>query len=51
MNAITSIGTNALFGMGELLDKKQKDWARAKLRTDTIFLLNVRLENEAGSEG
>ncbi|MBI2634991.1 MAG: nucleotidyl transferase AbiEii/AbiGii toxin family protein [Parcubacteria group bacterium] len=35
-----------LSGMGELLTPKQKDWARAKLRTDTIFLLKLRLENE-----
>ena len=51
MNAIINVGTYALSGMGEMLDEKQKDWARAKLRTDTIFLLNVRLENEVGSEG
>lgn len=37
---------NILSGMGELLDEKQKDWARAKLRADTIFLLKVRLEGE-----
>ncbi|HEY4498569.1 MAG TPA: nucleotidyl transferase AbiEii/AbiGii toxin family protein [Candidatus Paceibacterota bacterium] len=36
---------NILSGMGELLDEKQKDWARAKLRTDTIFLLKLMLEN------
>jgi predicted nucleotidyltransferase component of viral defense system len=35
-----------LAGMGELLDARQKDWARAKLRTDTIFLLKVMLDNE-----
>lgn len=28
-----------LDGLGELLTEPQKDWARAKLRTDTIFLL------------
>lgn len=35
-----------LAGMGELLDEKQKDWARAKLRTETIFQLKLKLENE-----
>lgn len=35
-----------LAGMGELLDKRQKDWAQAKLRTDTIFLLKVLAESE-----
>jgi len=37
---------NILSGMGELLTQKQKDWARAKLRTETIFLLKLKLENE-----
>ncbi len=37
---------NILSGMGELLDAKQKDWARAKLRTEMIFLLKLKLENE-----
>ena len=37
---------NILSGMGELLDAKQKDWVRSKLRTETIFLLKLRLENE-----
>lgn len=37
---------NILSGMGELLTQKQKDWARAKLRTDTIFLLRLKLEGE-----
>lgn len=36
---------NILDGVGELLTASQKDWAKAKLRTDTIFLLNVRLKN------
>ncbi len=35
-----------LSGMGELLDRRQKDWARAKLKTETIFLLKVMLESE-----
>lgn len=37
---------NILIGLGESLTKPQKDWARAKLRTETIFLLKARLESE-----
>lgn len=37
---------NILSGMGELLTEKQKDWARAKLRDETIFHLKLKLENE-----
>lgn len=37
---------NILSGMGELLNNKQKAWAKAKLRTETIFLLKLKLENE-----
>ena len=37
---------NILSGMGELLDVKQKDWARTKLRSETIFLLKLKLQNE-----
>ena len=37
---------NILFGMGELLDEKQKVWAKTNLRKDTVFLLKVRLEQE-----
>ncbi|MDD3150504.1 MAG: nucleotidyl transferase AbiEii/AbiGii toxin family protein [Candidatus Gastranaerophilales bacterium] len=37
---------NILSGMGELLDNKQKDWVKAKLRTETIFLLKLALDNE-----
>jgi predicted nucleotidyltransferase component of viral defense system len=37
---------NILSGMGELLDKKQKAWVKSKLRTETIFLLRLALENE-----
>ena len=33
---------NILSGMGELLDAKQKDWVRAKLRIETIFLLKLK---------
>lgn len=37
---------NILSGMGELLSAKQKDWARAKLLPETIFLLKLELESE-----
>jgi len=36
-----------LAGMGELLDEKQKAWAKENLRKDTIFLLKVLREHEA----
>lgn len=35
-----------LDGLGEFLTESQKDWARAKLRTETIFLLQARLAGE-----
>ncbi|MBI5754913.1 nucleotidyl transferase AbiEii/AbiGii toxin family protein, partial [Candidatus Peregrinibacteria bacterium] len=35
-----------LDGLGEMLTEPQKDWARAKLRTETIFLLNAWRESE-----
>ena len=37
---------NILDGLGEFLAESQKDWARAKLRAETIFLLKARLESE-----
>jgi predicted nucleotidyltransferase component of viral defense system len=37
---------NILVGLGESLTESQKDWARAKLRSETIFLLKARLEIE-----
>lgn len=37
---------NILIGLGEFLTESQKDWARAKLRTETIFLLKARMESE-----
>lgn len=37
---------NILSGMGELLDGKQKDWVKSKLRAETIFLLKLKLQNE-----
>jgi predicted nucleotidyltransferase component of viral defense system len=33
-----------LDGLGESLAESQKDWARAKLRVDTIFLLKLRMK-------
>lgn len=35
-----------LSGMGELLDAKQKAWVKTKLKTETLFLLKVMLNNE-----
>ena len=35
-----------LDGLGDFLTEPQKDWARAKLRTETIFLLKARIESE-----
>ena len=37
---------NILDGLGDLLTEPQKDWARARLLTETIFLLKARLESE-----
>ncbi|MEI7690280.1 MAG: nucleotidyl transferase AbiEii/AbiGii toxin family protein [bacterium] len=34
-----------LDGLGEMLSESQKDWARAKLRTETIFLLKAWLKS------
>lgn len=36
---------NILSGMGELLNAKQKAWTKAKLRTETIFLLKLKLDS------
>lgn len=36
-----------LDGLGEILTESQKDWARVKLQTDTVFLLKARLESES----
>lgn len=35
-----------LDGLGELLTEPQKDWTRAKLKEETIFLLNIAISNE-----
>ena len=37
---------NILDGLGEFLSESQKDWVRAKLRAETIFLLKLRLDIE-----
>jgi len=34
-----------LDGLGELLTNPQKDWARAKLKEETIFLLKIKIDN------
>jgi predicted nucleotidyltransferase component of viral defense system len=36
-----------LDGLGELLTPNQKDWAKAKLKDETIALLKLRLENDS----
>ena len=36
---------NILAGMGELLDNRQKQWIKANLKNEVIFLLKVRMEN------
>ncbi|MFA6409299.1 MAG: nucleotidyl transferase AbiEii/AbiGii toxin family protein [Gammaproteobacteria bacterium] len=35
-----------LNGIGEFLSNKQKDWVKTKLRTETLFLLKLRLDND-----
>lgn len=37
---------NILDGLGELITEKQKAWVKAKLKTETLFLLRLALENE-----
>ncbi len=37
---------NILDGLGDLLTESEKDWAMAKLLTETIFLLKARMESE-----
>lgn len=39
-------GRNLLVGLGESLTDPQKDWARAKLKSETIFLLKARMKSE-----
>lgn len=35
-----------LDGLGELLSDSRKDWARAKLKSETLFFLRLALDNE-----
>lgn len=35
-----------LQGIGELLTDRQKNWAKSKMRTETIFLLKLKAESE-----
>ena len=35
-----------LDGLGELLSQSQKDWAREKLKSETVFLLKLNLNEE-----
>lgn len=37
---------NILFGLGEVLDDKQKSWVKNKLKEETLFLLKVLLDKE-----
>lgn len=37
---------NILDGLGDLLTSSQKDWARAKLKEEAVFLLKVKIESE-----
>jgi predicted nucleotidyltransferase component of viral defense system len=39
-----------LSGIGELLDSKQKAWAKEKLRSETIFMLKMKLESRCMAE-
>lgn len=46
ISGLESMSNNdILSGLGELLDAKQKAWVKNKLRTETIFLLQLKLEN------
>ncbi|MDD4363959.1 MAG: hypothetical protein PHD33_07135, partial [Atribacterota bacterium] len=47
INFVENISNRSiLFGIGELIDEKQKFWIKSKLKQDTIFLLKLMLENE-----
>jgi predicted nucleotidyltransferase component of viral defense system len=41
---------NILRGLGELMNDRQKNWAKNKLKTDVIFLLKLALENEGPAD-
>ncbi len=46
INKIEHLPDNQILqGVGELLTTSQKDWAKAKLRTDTVMLLQLLQEN------
>jgi predicted nucleotidyltransferase component of viral defense system len=36
---------NILFGLGEILDKRQKSFLKVNLKKETLFLLNIYLKN------
>lgn len=45
IDALESMSNRGILsGIGELLDAKQKAWARGKLRDETVFMLKMRLE-------
>jgi predicted nucleotidyltransferase component of viral defense system len=47
INFVENISNRSiLFGIGELIDEKQKTWIKFKLKQDTIFLLKLMLGNE-----
>lgn len=47
INFVENISNRSiLFGIGELIDEKQKIWIKSKLKQDTIFLLKLMMENE-----
>lgn len=37
-------GAKILSGMGELLNESQKDWVKANLKNEVLFLLRLKLE-------
>jgi predicted nucleotidyltransferase component of viral defense system len=44
---IESLGDRGILsGLGDLLDAKQKIWAKTHLRKDTVFLLKARWDQE-----
>lgn len=46
IDMLESIGDRGILsGIGELLDTKQKAWAKEKLRAETIFLLKMKLDS------
>jgi len=46
INELTSMSDRGILsGLGELLDAQQKLWVKKHLRTETIFLLNMKLQS------